>query len=286
MKIGNSKKTREIIEKHEYIIKKKFGQNFLVDQNILNKIVDRAEITENKNVIEIGPGLGALTELLCERANKVLAFEIDNTLIPILNDTLKEHSNIKIINKDILEVNITKYIQEYLDDDKEIVLVANLPYYITTAILLKLLQETDKISSYIVMMQQEVANRLTSKPSTKDYNSLSVVIQYKCNTKKILTVPRSVFIPAPNVDSAVVKLDLRQVKDVDVVHLDLFYDIIRKSFSQRRKTLVNNLAQNYHLTKELIITVLENINLDKNIRAENLTIVDFNNLTNELYKNL
>ncbi len=286
MKIGNNKRTREIIDKHDYIIKKKFGQNFLVDQNILNNIVDKAQITKDKNVIEIGPGLGALTELLCERANKVLAFEIDDTLIPILNDTLSEHSNIEIINKDILQVNIVKYIEKYLDDDKDIVLVANLPYYITTAILLKLLQETDRINSYIVMMQQEVANRLTSKPSTKDYNSLSVVIQYKCNTKKILNVPRSVFIPAPNVDSAVVKLDLKREKDVNVVHLDLFYDIIRKSFSQRRKTLINNLSQNYKLSKEQLGTILDNINLDRNIRAENLTISDFNNLTNEIYKNL
>ncbi len=286
MKIGNNKRTKEIMEKHEYTIKKKFGQNFLVDQNILNNIVDRADITKDKNIIEIGPGLGALTELLCERANKVLAFEIDETLIPVLNDTLHEHNNVILINKDILEVEITKYIDEYLNDDKDIVLVANLPYYITTAILLKLLQETDKIKSYVVMMQNEVASRLTSKPSTKDYNSLSVVIQYKCKTKKILNVPRSVFIPAPNVDSAVVRLDLKQEKDVEVIHLDLFYDIIRKSFSQRRKTLINNLAQNFGLSKELLGTILDNINLNRNIRAENLTIKDFNNLTNEIYKNL
>ncbi len=286
MKIGNSKRTKEIIEEHEYVIKKKFGQNFLVDQNILSNIIDKAEITKEKNVIEIGPGLGALTELLCEKANKVLAFEIDSTLIPILNETLSEHDNITIINKDVLEISMSKYIESYLNDGKDIILVANLPYYITTAILLKLLQETDKIKSYIVMMQQEVANRLTSKPSTKDYNSLSVVIQYKCKTKKILNVPRTVFIPAPNVDSAVVKLDLKSEKDVNVVHLDLFYDIIRKSFSQRRKTLVNNLSQNYGLSKEILGNILDSINLDRNIRAENLTIIDFNNLTNEIEKNL
>lgn len=283
MKIGNSKRTREIIEKHQYSIKKKYGQNFLVDQNILKKIIDKADITKDKNVIEIGPGLGALTELLCEKANKVLAFEIDKTLIPILDDTLVNHENIDVINKDILDVNIIGYIDEYLDDGRDIVVVANLPYYITTAILLKLLQETDKIKSYVVMMQNEVANRLTSKPSTKDYNSLSVVIQYKCDTKKILNVPRSVFIPAPNVDSAVVKLDLKEEKEVDVNHIDLFYDIIRKSFSQRRKTLINNLSQSYGLSKELLAELLEKINLDIRIRAENLTINDFNNLTNEIH---
>ncbi len=286
MRIGNNKKTREIMEKHDYVIKKKFGQNFLVDQNILNNIVDKAAITKEKNVIEIGPGLGALTEILCEKANKVLAFEIDETLIPILNETMADHDNFTIINKDILEIDIVSYINKYLNDGLDIVLVANLPYYITTAILLKLLQETDMIKSYIVMMQQEVANRITSNPSTKDYNSLSVVIQYKCKTKKILNVPRSVFIPAPNVDSAVVKLDLKQEKDVDVQHIDLFYDIIRKSFSQRRKTLINNLAQNYNLSKDDLGNILDTIKLDRNIRAENLTISDFNNLTNEMHKKL
>ncbi len=282
MKIGNISKTKSIIDKHDYKIKKKFGQNFLVDQNVLSNIVSRSDISKDKYVIEIGPGLGALTELLCENAKHVLAFEIDETLIPILNDTLKDCDNLTIVNEDILNVNIIEYINENFKEDLEIVLVANLPYYITTAILLKLLMETDRISSYVVMMQQEVANRITATPSKKDYNSLSIVIQYKCEAKKILTVKRSVFVPPPNVDSAVVKLDLLKDRQVKVEHEELFYDIVRKSFSQRRKTLVNNLAVNYSIDKVVLAGILEELKIDKSVRAENLTIVDFNNLTNKL----
>ena len=203
-KIGNKAFIDKTLNDNNLYAKKKFGQNFLKDQNILSNIISAADLDKDTLVIEIGPGLGALTERLCQAAGFVLAYEIDSDLIPILNENLKEYDNFEIINKDILEVNINEDINEYKIDFKKISLVANLPYYITTPIILGLLSKTDLIKKYIMMMQVEVADRICGKPKTKDYNALSIAIGYRAKATKCFNVPRTVFIPEPNVDSAVI----------------------------------------------------------------------------------
>ena len=215
-KIGNQAFVNKALQDNNLQAKKKFGQNFLTDQNILTSIVDSASITKNDAVIEIGPGLGSLTERLCDVAGFVLCYEIDKDLIPVLENNLSSFSNYKILNKDILEVNIDNDIDTYLKDYENVYVVANLPYYITTPIIFKLLTTTNKIKRLVMMMQLEVALRICGKPRTKDYNALSIAIQYRCFATKVCNVPRTVFIPAPNVDSAVVRLDIYDEKKYNV----------------------------------------------------------------------
>ena len=272
-KIGNVSFINKNLKDNNLMAKKKFGQNFLTDQKILNQIVEAAEVSKEDAVIEIGGGLGALTEILCEKAGKVLTYEIDKQLIPVLTDNLKEFSNLVIINEDILKADLGADINKYLNDYKNIYVVANLPYYITTPIILNLLSNQKRISRYVVMMQLEVADRICSKPKTKDYNALSVVVQYKATARKVIKVPRTVFIPAPNVDSAVVRLDVYQEMPYRALNDNDFYQLLRVSFTQRRKTFYNNLILGYD--KEFVKTLLEDLNINPSIRAEALELKDF-----------
>lgn len=280
-RIGSEKETNKIIEQNDFHIKKFFGQNFIIDQNVLSNIVDASEVTSNTCVIEIGPGLGSLTEHLLNRAKKVLAFEIDKDLIPILEENFASYDNFFLVNQDILTVNIDEYIDKYFKDETDIALVANLPYYITTPIILKLLAETKRIKSYTMMMQDEVASRLCSKPDIKDYNALSVYIQYRAKAKKVLPISRNIFVPKPNVDSAVIRLDTYEVAPYQVNNEAFFFKLIRDAFCQRRKTLVNNLKQTGY-DKDKVLAVLNQLGLNVSIRSEALSLEDFVNLSNRL----
>jgi 16S rRNA (adenine1518-N6/adenine1519-N6)-dimethyltransferase len=282
-KIGNKAFINKTLNDNNLFAKKKFGQNFLTDQNILNSIVDSAEIDKNTLVIEIGPGLGSLTEKLVQRAGFVLCYEIDSDLIPILKDNLKDYSNYDVINKDILEVNINDDINKYKKNFENVYVVANLPYYITTPIILGLLSNTDKIKRYVMMMQLEVADRITGKPSTKDYNALSIAIGYRANATKVLKVPRTVFIPEPNVDSAVVRLDLYESKKYNALDEEFFFKLIREAFSQRRKTLANNLSSIQ--SKEKTYQMLTSLGIKDSVRSEELSIEDFINISDYITQN-
>ena len=282
-KIGNTSFINKKLNENNLHAKKKFGQNFLTDQNILSQIVNSADINKDTLVIEIGPGLGSLTELLCKASGFVLCYEIDNDLIPILNDNLKEYNNFEVINKDILEVDINSDIDKYIKNYKNVYVVANLPYYITTPIILGLLSQTNKISRYVMMMQLEVADRICGKPKTKDYNALSIAIMYRAIATKVIKVPRTVFIPAPNVDSAVVRLDLYDNPKYICKDEKHFFDFIRECFSQRRKTLVNNLFNKY--SKDFIVKMLNENNIKLTARAEELDITDFIKLSDYIVVN-
>lgn len=282
-KIGNKAFINKALNDNNLSAKKKFGQNFLTDQNILNSISDSADIDKNTLVIEIGPGLGSLTEKLVQRAGFVLCYEIDKDLIPILKDNLKDYSNYEVINKDILEVDINKDIDEYKKNLENVYVVANLPYYITTPIILGLLSNTDKIKRYVMMMQLEVADRITGKPSTKDYNALSIAIKYRANAIKVLKVPRTVFVPEPNVDSAVVRLDLYEKKKYNAKDEVFFFKLIREAFSQRRKTLANNLSSIQ--SKDKTYEMLASLGIKDSVRSEELTIEDFINISDYITQN-
>ena len=273
--------TKKIIEDNKFHIKKKYGQNFLTDKKILDKIISAANINSNIGVIEIGPGLGALTQKLCENAKHVLAYEIDSDLIPILNENLKEFDNLTILNQDILEAEVSDDIKKYLKDCEAIYVVANLPYYITTPILLSLLQNTH-VDKYVVMMQLEVADRLAGKVSTKEYNSLSITIQYQASVKKLFKVPRTVFNPMPNVDSAVIEIDVYKEIAHKPKNESFFFDVVRSSFAQRRKTLVNNLMNRFGPEKEKFIEILDYLNIKVNARSEELSVEDFINLSDQI----
>lgn len=272
-KIGTSSYINQALKENDLYAKKKFGQNFLNDQNILSSIVEHANIDKDTLVIEVGPGLGSLTEHLVKAAGFVLAYEIDKDLLPILDKNFKDCNNLKVINKDILEVDINKDIDEYKKDFKNVYLVANLPYYITTPIILGLLSKTDKIKRYVMMMQEEVADRICGKPKTKDYNALSIAIGYRAKAKLELKVPRTVFIPSPNVDSAVISLNLYDNPPYKAKNEELFFEFIRLCFNQRRKTLYNNLGTVYK--KDFILKMFEDLNIKATVRSEELDIVDF-----------
>lgn len=270
-----------IINDNNIKAKKKFGQNFLIDQNILKNIVDVSQIDKNTNVIEIGPGLGSLTGHIASRANHVLCYEIDKDLIPVLKENLDEYDNVDIICADVLDRNVEEDIATYFDD-KPVYLISNLPYYITTPIILKLLSETNLIKQYVLMMQKEVAKRICSKPSVKDYNALSIVVQYKTKALYAMDVPRTVFVPQPNVDSAVIKLSLYETLPYKAVHEDYFYKFIRAAFVQRRKTFVNNIAT-LGFPKSDIAKILEDNNYQVNLRSEQLSLKDFVLLSDIFY---
>ena len=285
-KIGTVNKTREILEKNGFMMKKKFGQNFLIDQNILSSIVSKAEIDKNVNVIEIGPGIGSLTEHLLENANKVISYEIDNTLIPILTEEFKEYDNFTLLNQDILKANIKEDIAKYFNDDLPVYVVANLPYYITTPIIMHLLENVPEIKRYAVMVQLEVADRIVANKGGKDYNNLTIAIKYRATTHKAITVSKNVFMPKPNVDSAVVIFDIYDEKPYKVNNEKFFLDLVRKSFANRRKTLVNNINQGYNISKDEIISILESLNLSNTVRSEELSIEQFIILSDVLEKKL
>ncbi len=281
-------RTQEILKKYGFSFKKSLGQNFLIDPNILRNIVSHANLTNESAAIEIGPGIGALTEHLAREAGKVIAFEIDQRLLPVLADTLSPYNNVEIIHKDILEANMVEVFEEKLTDYKDVMVVANLPYYVTTPILLKLLMDRLPIRGMVVMMQKEVADRITASPGTKAYGSLSIAIQYYMKAEVAMTVPRAVFMPPPNVDSAVIKLTRHETPPVQVIDEDFLFKVSRGSFVQRRKTIINNLQSslpNGKEKKELIIQALEKVGVSPTRRGETLSIEEFGRLADELYPN-
>lgn len=283
--IASPRRTKEILNKYHFSFKKSLGQNFIIDSNILRRIIDHANIDEHSGVIEIGPGIGSLTEQLALVANKVVAFEIDQRLLPILDDTLAKYDNIEIVHQDILKVDLNDAIKKYFDDNLDIHVVANLPYYITTPILMKILQQDTPIKSITVMLQKEVAERMAAPPNTKQYGSLSIAVQYYTEAKVVMDVPKTVFIPQPNVISSILKLVKRDRPLVDVKNEDLFFEIVQASFAHRRKTIRNNLMSYYKkmYEKELIENILTNAQIDGSRRGESLTIQEFAQLTNTFY---
>lgn len=285
MRIADHSVTRAILERHGFTFKKSFGQNFLTDTNILQKIVDTAEIDKKVNVIEIGPGIGALTEFLAESAAEVMAFEIDDRLVPILADTLRDFDNVTVVNQDILKVDLAQYIAEFKNPDLPIKVVANLPYYITTPILMHLIESGVPFSEFVVMMQREVADRISAQPNTKAYGSLSIAVQYYMTAKVAFIVPRTVFVPAPNVDSAILKMVRRDQPAVAVQDEKFFFKVSKASFVHRRKTLWNNLTSYFgksEETKDKLTAALERADLSPSVRGEALSLEEFARLADAL----
>ena len=285
MRIADYSVTKAVLERHGFTFKKSFGQNFLTDTNILQKIVDTAEINKNVNVIEIGPGIGALTEFLAENASEVMAFEIDERLVPILEDTLRDHDNVKVINEDVLKADLQTRVKEFENPDLPIKVVANLPYYITTPILMHLIESKIPFAEFVVMMQKEVADRISAEPNTKAYGSLSIAVQYYMTAKVAFVVPRTVFVPAPNVDSAILKMTRRKQPLVEVKDEDFFFRVSKASFLHRRKTLWNNLTSHFGKSEEVknkLDQALENAAIKPSIRGEALSISDFARLSDAL----
>ena len=285
MRIADYSVTKAVLERHGFTFKKSFGQNFLTDTNILQKIVDTAEIDDQVNVIEIGPGIGALTEFLAERAAEVMAFEIDHRLVPILADTLRDFDNVTVVNEDILKVDLAQHIQNFKNPDLPIKVVANLPYYITTPILMHLIESGIPFSEFVVMMQKEVADRISAQPNTKAYGSLSIAVQYYMTAKVAFIVPRTVFVPAPNVDSAILKMVRRPEPAVAVEDESFFFKISKASFTHRRKTLWNNLTGYFGKTEEVkdkLTKALDQAGLSPSVRGEALSLTEFASLADAL----
>ncbi|KAB8126486.1 16S rRNA (adenine(1518)-N(6)/adenine(1519)-N(6))-dimethyltransferase RsmA [Gracilibacillus oryzae] len=282
--IATPKRTKEILNKYGFAFKKSLGQNFLVDVNILKNMMHVADITKDVNTIEIGPGIGALTEQLAIHSNQVMAFEIDQRLIPILEDTLASYQNIQVVNQDILKANVKQLCTELFTDEKEIKVVANLPYYITTPILMQLLMEKLPISSITVMIQREVAERMAAVRNTKEYGSLSIAIQYYTEASIGMIVPKTVFMPQPRVDSAVLHLSMRDQPPVEVKNEAFFFQLVQGCFQQRRKTLRNNLIRHFQdiLSKDEIEESFSLTEIDGTRRAESLSMEEFARLANHL----
>ena len=285
MRIADYSVTKAVLERHGFTFKKSFGQNFLTDTNILQKIVDTAEIDDQVNVIEIGPGIGALTEFLAERAAQVMAFEIDHRLVPILSDTLRDFDNVTVVNEDILKVDLAQHIQNFKNPDLPIKVVANLPYYITTPILMHLIESGIPFSEFVVMMQREVADRISAQPNTKAYGSLSIAVQYYMTAKVAFIVPRTVFVPAPNVDSAILKMVRRPEPAVAVTDENFFFKVSKACFTHRRKTLWNNLTGYFGKTEEVkdkLTRALDQAGLSPSVRGEALGLEEFASLADAL----
>lgn len=283
--IATPSRTKALLNHYGFSFKKSLGQNFLIDVNIIHNIIDASHIDERTGVIEIGPGMGSLTEQLAKSAKKVIAFEIDQRLIPVLNETMAPYNNVTVINEDILKADIGHYVTHELADCDQILVVANLPYYITTPILLNLMQQKLPIDGYVVMMQKEVGERLNAEVGTKAYGSLSIVAQFYTETSKVLTVPKTVFLPPPNVDSIVVKLMKRDQPLVDVDDEDKFFKMSKAAFGQRRKTINNNYQSLFvdgKANKEIIVNWLEASGINPKRRGETLSIKEFAKLFNEL----
>lgn len=284
--IATPVRTKEIMKKYGFSFKKSLGQNFLIDPNILRNITEYAGLTKETGVIEIGPGIGALTEHLARAAKKVVAYEIDQRLLPILADTLAPYDNVKIIHEDILKADIHQMIEEEFAEAKDIMVVANLPYYVTTPIILKLLEEKLPIRGIVVILQKEVGDRIAAKPGTKEYGSLSIAIQYSTTAETVMIVPKSVFVPQPNVDSAVIRMLLRDHPAVSVKDERFFFHITKMSFAQRRKTLMNNLTSGLpdgRKRKSDIASALERARIEPSRRGETLSMDEFAALSEALY---
>lgn len=282
--ISNRSQTNYFLKKYDISLKKSLGQNFLIEPKILDKIVNAADVDINTGIIEIGPGIGALTEKLAKKAGKVLAIEIDQRLIPVLSESLADYENVKIVHGDVLKTDIAELIKEEFADYKSLKVVANLPYYITSPIILKLLEEKLPLESITIMVQQEVAKRISAKPGGKEFGSLSLVVDYYAEASIAFDVPSSVFVPKPNVDSAILQLKVRQKPQHQVENEELMFKVIRASFAQRRKTIFNNLINNLagKENKAEIEAVLTKSNIDPQRRAETLSLADFVKLSNNL----
>lgn len=282
--LGIPSNTIEILKKYNFNFQKRFGQNFLIDTHILEKIVDEAGIDEDDCVLEIGPGIGTMTQYLCERAGRVIAVEIDKALIPILNDTLSSYNNVTIINEDILKVDITKLCNEY-NNGRPIKVVANLPYYITTPIIMGLFESGCPLESITIMVQKEVADRMKCGPGSKDYGALSLAVQFYSSPEIVAYVSPESFIPKPGVGSAVIRLTRYEKPSVEVDDEKYMFALIRAAFNMRRKTMVNSLMSgNLGLTKEEILEAIKNLGLSATVRGEALTLEEFAALSNILSK--
>ena len=285
-KLGNPKNTIEVIQKYQFAFQKKFGQNFLIDPHVLDKIIGAAGVTKEDMVLEIGPGIGTMTQYLAEAAREVVAVEIDNNLIPILKETLAEYDNVTVINEDILKVDIKKLAEEH-NGGRPIKVVANLPYYITTPIIMGLFESNVPIDNITVMVQKEVADRMQVGPGSKDYGALSLAVQYYAEPYIVANVPPNCFIPRPNVGSAVIRLTRHKEMPVQVADPMLMFRLIRASFNQRRKTLQNGLnnAPDVSFTKEQIVAAIESLGVPATIRGEALDLQQFAQLANYFTEN-
>ena len=284
-KLGNPQETIQVLQKHDFHFQKKFGQNFLIDPHVLDKIIEAAEVTKDDFVLEIGPGIGTMTQYLCEAARQVLAVEIDNNLIPILQETLSPYDNVEIFHGDILKQDIHEIAEKY-NDKKPIKVVANLPYYITTPIIMGLLESHVPLANITVMVQKEVAERMQAEPGTKEYGALSLAVQYYAKPYLAANVPPNCFMPRPKVGSAVIQLVRYEEPPVQVDNEKLMFRLIRASFNQRRKTLVNGLknSQELDFSKEEIEKAMAETGIPVNVRGEALTLAEFADLANAFNK--
>ena len=281
--LGIPQNTIEILQKYDFRFQKKFGQNFLIDTHVLEKIISSAGITKDDFVLEIGPGIGTMTQYLCESAREVMAVEIDKNLIPILSDTLSAYDNVTVVNEDILKLDIAKTAIEH-NNGKPIKVVANLPYYITTPIIMGLFESHVPLESITVMVQKEVADRMQAVPGTKDYGALSLAVQFYSKAEIVANVPPNCFMPRPNVGSAVIRLTCHKDRPVEVKDEAFMFRLIRASFNQRRKTLQNGLSndRSLNLSKEQIAAAIEKLGLSPTVRGETLSLEQFAELSNIL----
>ena len=278
-RLSSHQATKEVVQKHNFKFSKSLGQNFLIDTNVIDRILEGARVKEGDYVIEVGPGIGTLTKEMGRSAEKVVAIEIDKTLIPILEETLADFPNIEVINQDILKVNVQELVKEKLNGGP-VKLIANLPYYITTPIVMKFLEEDIPVTDIVVMVQKEVADRMNAQPNSKDYGALSVAVQYYCDTEIVAKAPRHMFMPQPNVDSTVIGLHVREERKYNVDNEDIFFKTVKASFGQRRKTLLNSLGGLGFLSKDQIKIALQEANIDEKRRGETLSIEEFASLSN------
>lgn len=283
--ISTPRRTKEIISRHGFSFKKSLGQNFLIDQNILYKIVEAAGLDEDKGALEIGPGIGALTEKLAQTAGTVTAVEIDQRLIPILREVLEPYENVKLHHGDVLKADLHELFRQDFAGVSKVSVVANLPYYVTTPILMKLLEEKLPLENIVVMIQKEVAERMAAAPGSKDYGSLSIAVQYYSEPKLVCIVPHTVFIPQPNVASAVIRLAVREQPPVSVEDESFFFEVVQASFAQRRKTIANNLKSRFFPGegRERLEQLLQEAGIEPSRRGETLSIEEYARLSNILY---
>lgn len=282
-KLSSHKATMEVVKKHGFRFNKSLGQNFLIDDNIIDSIIKGSNVKRGDRVIEVGPGIGTLTREIANIAEKILAIEIDKNLIPVLEDTMKSYDNFRVVNEDIMKADINSLIDKYLDN-KPVKLIANLPYYITTPIIMKFLEENVNVTDIVVMVQKEVAERMNAKPGGKDFGALSVAVQYYCDTEIIAKVPRHMFVPQPNVDSIVIALRVRENKKYNVDNEELFFKIVKAAFGQRRKTLLNSLTSMGIFEKSKVLDILRISQIDEKRRGETLSLDEFSILSNNMNK--
>lgn len=285
MKLYSAQTIKDINERYEFRMAKALGQNFLTDKNIIDEIIDGSGIGENDLVIEVGPGIGVLTREACEKAGKVIAIEIDSRLIPILNETLAEYDNFEVINQDILKTDIKAIIEANPGYDN-VRIIGNLPYYITTPIIMKILEDELPVKSITVMMQKEVADRISAPAGTRDAGAISVAVQFYCDVTKIAKAPKEAFVPRPKVDSAVLRLDVLERPRVDTLDTHVFFECVKKGFGQRRKTISNSLSGTHAIPKDRLLKVLEESGIEPSRRAETLTIEEFGIITDNIIREM